>query len=1296
VPGGVYTRYLNLDGNDNLTCVPMSQDFIDSLYSYDGPDPCSLCPAGTYSTLQGATTCQNCPAGKYTDSAGYTGNPLFNTMRQNFLTLIPGSPPKLASPSTRNAAALGSTVLPAYNAQGGPLGQGHVSFDRTNSQYLDGGARTFNIASNGGFTVVAVVRFRGSPGYWERIIDFGNGRDDNILVARGDTTPNLFFSLREGGTEVCVVGSSYHTNIGNSVIVQDQWMAIVARYRSQDRTCALVVNGQLAVSMTGGTVTDKTISKTWVGRSHWDQARWGDNYFNGDIAGLYVTDEYASDEKCTLIADALKEGLDLTEPPACNNCEAGKYINATGATACLQCATNATSTADGRSCACLPGFEGDGQAHCSACVAGKARAGISTDGSACTACVAGKYTNMSAAVLCEGCTVGKYVNATGATACSQCVAKSSSKVGAIACVCEPGFEGGGNVACTACEAGKASGLRCPDGWTNLESTCFGFYSTSLDWASARQRCVDLGGDLAYPANQAQQDLLWSMAGVSAWIGVDDRTSEGSWRTAGGQAISYSSWCPGQSDDGGSAEDCGHLGFQSSGCWNDLLCTASIPYLCQKPEVFDPACAPCQTGSYSNVSAAVRCASCVAGKYINATGATVCLQCATNATSTADGRSCACLPGFEGDGRVHCSACAAGKARAGISTDGSACTACVAGKYTDSAGYTGNPLFNTMRQNFLTLIPGSPPKLASPSTRNAAALGSTVLPAYNAQGGPLGQGHVSFDRTNSQYLDGGARTFNIASNGGFTVVAVVRFRGSPGYWERIIDFGNGRDDNILVARGDTTPNLFFSLREGGTEVCVVGSSYHTNIGNSVIVQDQWMAIVARYRSQDRTCALVVNGQLAVSMTGGTVTDKTISKTWVGRSHWDQARWGDNYFNGDIAGLYVTDEYASDEKCTLIADALKEGLDLTEPPACNNCEAGKYINATGATACLQCATNATSTADGRSCACLPGFEGDGQAHCSACAAGKFSGAQVIDTTNPPETSRTYSSVWVHDGIGTGHSQSMLDSPQAWSAGANAAGQWMKIDLGLAMRVNGVVIQARGFYDNQYVNQYVTEVEVQHSLDPISGFSALQSQANGVRFFPTSTSSNPVKSELKSIEPVVARYIKIVVWSWNGHISMRAGVLTSPGVVSTACTSCPAGKYSAAGASVCATCVAGKTSAAGSHMCVDDENEDDENEDDENEETVVPTPPDIEDTLMEAAQKYPNCQCTLSWQEIRRSNPRTRTGGLGEFLVEGKYEVWVCLQDNVCSTLEDWFCYVFNEQTFIFEAWGLNSELKVVKSK
>jgi hypothetical protein len=104
-----------------------------------------------------------------------------------------------------------------------------------------------------------------------------------------------------------------------------------------------------------------------------------------------------------------------------------------------------------------------------------------------------------------------------------------------------------------------------------------------------------------------------------------------------------------------------------------------------------------------------------------------------------------------------------------------------------------------------------------------------------------------------------------------------------------------------------------------------------------------------------------------------------------------------------------------------------------------------------------------------------------------------------------------------------------------------------------------------------------------------------------------------------------------------------------------------------------------------------------DDENEKTVIPTPPpqDIKSALMDAAEKYPGCQCTRSWREIRQFQQRWRSGGLGEFMVEDKYEVWVCLLDNMCSTISDWFCYVFNEQTLKFEAWGFNSELKLVES-
>jgi len=49
-----------------------------------------------------------------------------------------------------------------------------------------------------GFTVMAWVDFQGS-GSWERIIDFGNGaNDDNILFARQGTTNNLVFEVYNG------------------------------------------------------------------------------------------------------------------------------------------------------------------------------------------------------------------------------------------------------------------------------------------------------------------------------------------------------------------------------------------------------------------------------------------------------------------------------------------------------------------------------------------------------------------------------------------------------------------------------------------------------------------------------------------------------------------------------------------------------------------------------------------------------------------------------------------------------------------------------------------------------------------------------------------------------------------------------------------------------------------------------------------------------------------------------------------------------------------------------------------
>ena len=75
------------------------------------------------------------------------------------------------------------------------------------------------------------------------------------------------------------------------------------------------------------------------------------------------------------------------------------------------------------------------------------------------------------------------------------------------------------------------------------------------------------------------------------------------------------------------------------------------------------------------------------------------------------------------------------------------------------------------------------------------------------------------------------------------------------------------------------------------------------------------------------------------------------------------------------------------------------------------------------------------------------------------------------------------------------------------------------------------------------------------------------------------------------------------------------------------------------------------------------------------------------------FAHCQQPFSWPQITRSNETmVRTGGLGELLEEGGYEVWVCVRDHECG--DPWFCWVWHETDAEFRAWGLNSELKLIR--
>ena len=272
---------------------------------------CLRCPSEFSSSPAGSTAIEQCTciAGFSGANGGYGYLTLgFPSKTATIIALVPGSPPRFASLSARGSTPLVSASLPSYNAVGGPGGKGDMSFDQSSSQYLDGGAHTFNMASSGGFTAVTVVKFTGSAGSYERIFDFDNGvGGESIILSRFSTNNELLFKIFNGAT-ACDIGRTQA--VGLAIITQDAWITIIARYNAQDHSIELMLNGVVVSSgICSQPLTDRLLTKTYVGKSHANHGY--DDYLSGSIAGLFIVDTYMDTTAATLVADAMARGDDV-------------------------------------------------------------------------------------------------------------------------------------------------------------------------------------------------------------------------------------------------------------------------------------------------------------------------------------------------------------------------------------------------------------------------------------------------------------------------------------------------------------------------------------------------------------------------------------------------------------------------------------------------------------------------------------------------------------------------------------------------------------------------------------------------------------------------------------------------------------------------------------------------------------------------------------------------------------------------------------------------------------------------
>nr|XP_020443200.1 C-type lectin domain family 10 member A-like isoform X2 [Monopterus albus] len=133
---------------------------------------------------------------------------------------------------------------------------------------------------------------------------------------------------------------------------------------------------------------------------------------------------------------------------------------------------------------------------------------------------------------------------------------------------------------------------CPMDWDLFSSSCYFFSKVSLSWEESRDWCEKQGSHLVVLSTDAEWDFVTHRTvSQTFWIGLTDgRTGKWEWVNQTPYVMERRRWRPGQPDNwsghglGPGDEDCAHL--YKDGRLNDLHCSTSMQYICQKHSLTD--------------------------------------------------------------------------------------------------------------------------------------------------------------------------------------------------------------------------------------------------------------------------------------------------------------------------------------------------------------------------------------------------------------------------------------------------------------------------------------------------------------------------------------------------------------------------------------------------------------------------------------------------------------------------------------------------------------------------------------
>lgn len=175
---------------------------------------------------------------------------------------------------------------PTYFSTGGYSDGSYVQFNSVNSNYMNAGVQQLNTDTNGGFTLMTLIKFTGSATAWERIIEFVGASSDYMYVSRNSNGSGIRVSFN---TTVLDTSTGLDQNV---------WNVIAVRYTKSSTSLQIYKNNVVIGSSSVATTnfTNRSIVNSYIGYTPNTSI-----FSNFDLAKLFIYDGALSDSDMTLL-----------------------------------------------------------------------------------------------------------------------------------------------------------------------------------------------------------------------------------------------------------------------------------------------------------------------------------------------------------------------------------------------------------------------------------------------------------------------------------------------------------------------------------------------------------------------------------------------------------------------------------------------------------------------------------------------------------------------------------------------------------------------------------------------------------------------------------------------------------------------------------------------------------------------------------------------------------------------------------------------------------------------------------